>query len=46
MKKQIKITAIAKNGKCLNIGFTNKQMAEEYATAMTTRGFVVVKQYR
>lgn len=44
--KRIKITAIAKNGKCLNIGFTNEQMADEYATAMTTRGFIVVKQYK
>jgi hypothetical protein len=46
MKKQIKITAIAKNGKCLNIGFKNEQMAGEYADAMTARGYVVVKQYR
>lgn len=46
MKKQIKITAIARNGKCLNIGFKNEQMADEYVTAMTTRGFVVVKQYK
>jgi hypothetical protein len=46
MKKQIKITAIAKNGKCLNIDFTNEQMADEYADAMTARGYVVVKQYR
>ena len=44
--KRIKITAIAKNGKCLNIGFTNEQMADEYADAMTARGYVVVKQYR
>lgn len=46
MKKQIKITAIAKNGKCLNIGFKNEQMADEYATAMMQRGYVCVKQYR
>jgi hypothetical protein len=44
--KRIKITAIAKNGKCLNIGFKNEQMAEEYATAMMQRGYVCVKQYR
>jgi len=46
MKKQIKITAIARNGKCLNIGFKNEQMADDYATAMTARGYVVVKRYR
>ena len=44
--KRIKITAIAKNGKCLNVGFKNEKMAEEYADAMTSRGYVVVKQYR
>ena len=47
MNKQIKITAIAKNGATITSGwFKNVTMGEEYADAMTARGFVVVKQYR
>ena len=47
MKKQVKITAISKMGATITSGwFQDVNKGEEYATAMTTRGFIVVKQYR
>ena len=47
MNKQIKITAIAKNGATITSGwFKNINNGEEYAAAMTARGYVVVKQYK
>lgn len=45
--KQIKVTAISETGATITSGwFQDVNKGEEYATAMTTRGFIVVKQYR
>lgn len=47
MKKQIKVTALPKDGGIIESGwFTDINKGEEYAAAMAARGFVVVKQYR
>lgn len=47
MKKQIKVTAINETGATITSGwFVDINKGEEYATVMTARGFVVVKQYR
>lgn len=46
MKKQIKVTALCGKMTITSGWFKNLAMGEEYATAMTSRGYVVVKQYR
>jgi hypothetical protein len=46
MKKQIKVTALCGKKTITSGWFKNITMGEEYADAMTARGFVVVKQYR
>lgn len=46
MKKQVKITAVCGKKTITSGWFKNLEMGEEYATAMTTRGFIVLKQYK
>ena len=47
MNKQVKVTALTDKGTTIVSGwFADLNKGEEYATAMTARGFVVVKQYR
>lgn len=46
MKKQIKVTALCGKKTITSGWFKNLEMGEEYAVAMTARGYVVVKQYR
>ena len=46
MNKQVKVTAISVKGGSIISGWMTNEMATEYATAMTARGYVVVKQYR
>ena len=47
MKKQVKVTALAESGATIDSGwFKDVNKGEEYADAMTARGYVVVKQYR
>lgn len=46
-KERIKVFAVKEDGKHITVNFSrNKNMAEEYAAAMTARGYVAVKQYR
>lgn len=45
--EQIRVTAIACNGTTIQSGwFANKEKGEKYASAMATRGYVVVREYR
>lgn len=44
--KNVKVTAVSMHGTTIISGWMTNEMATEYATAMTARGFVVVKQYR
>lgn len=46
-KERIKVFAVKDDSKNITVNFSNsnKNMAEEYAAAMTARGYVVVKQY-
>ena len=47
MKKQVKVTALTDKGGSIESGwFKNISKGEEYADAMTARGYVCVKQYR
>lgn len=47
MNKQVKVTAISvKGGAIISGWFQDVNDGEEYAAAMTARGYVVVKQYR
>ena len=47
MKKQIKVTAKSvKGGSIISGWFQDVNKGEEYAAAMSARGYVVVKQYR
>ena len=47
MNKQMKVTALTENGQTIVSGwFTDVNKGEEYAAAMSARGYVVVKQYR
>lgn len=46
MKRQIKVTALCGKKTITSGWFKNVAMGEEYATAMTSRGFIVVKQYK
>lgn len=47
MNKQVKVTALAESGATIESGwFKELNKGEEYAAAMTARGYVVVKQYR
>lgn len=46
MKKQIKVTALCGKMTITSGWFQDVNKGEEYADAMTSRGYVVVKQYR
>jgi hypothetical protein len=47
MKKQVKVTAFSVKGTTITSGwFQDEKKGEEYADAMTARGYVVVKQYK
>ena len=47
MNKQVKVTALTDKGTSIVSGwFADVNEGEEYAAAMTARGYVCVKQYR